>query len=172
MRSRAPGRSPAKMAMATAVAIAASAATGGRKNVTGTSSATATVADTPGMAPVKRPNRQARKMTSRTSKVKTSSNAAARFCIMRLQPAAQKTRGQRHAQRIDEHELERQRERDREHGRRQHVTPATRRRKQSEYDHRAHRHEAEGLRCEDVKQHAGNNQAQHDPAARLSCPRL
>ena len=56
MRSSAPGRSPAKIAMAVAVTIAASAGTGSMKKVTGTSSAVAMVAERPGIAPMNRPN--------------------------------------------------------------------------------------------------------------------
>src|SRR5512133_4039880 len=55
MRSRQPGMSPEKIAMAVAVTMAAIAGTGGMKNVTGTSSATAMVALKPGTAPTKRP---------------------------------------------------------------------------------------------------------------------
>ncbi len=57
MRTSAPGRSPAKIAMAVAVTIEAIAGTGGMKKVTGTSRAVAMVAVRPGMAPTNRPNR-------------------------------------------------------------------------------------------------------------------
>src|SRR5512143_481943 len=56
MRSSAPGMSPAKIAIAVQVTIAATAGTGGMKNVTGTSSAVAIVAVSPGTAPTNSPN--------------------------------------------------------------------------------------------------------------------
>src|SRR6187200_2494761 len=55
MRSRQPGMSPEKIAMAVAVTIAATAGTGGMKKVIGTSSAVAMVAVRPGMQPKTRP---------------------------------------------------------------------------------------------------------------------
>ena len=51
--------SPEKMAIAVAVTIAAIAGIGGMKNVTGTSSAVAIVAVSPGTAPTKSPNSDA-----------------------------------------------------------------------------------------------------------------
>ena len=65
MRTRAPGRSPAKIAMAVVVTMAASAGTGSMKKVTGTSSAVAMVAVSPGIAPTNRPNAEASAMISR-----------------------------------------------------------------------------------------------------------
>ena len=65
MRTRAPGRSPAKIAMAVAVTIAAIAGCGAMKKVTGTSSAVAMVAVRPGMPPTKRPKTPAHTITSR-----------------------------------------------------------------------------------------------------------
>ena len=56
MRSSAPGMSPAKIAIAVQLTIAATAGTGGMKKVTGTSSAVAIVAVSPGTAPTNRPN--------------------------------------------------------------------------------------------------------------------
>src|SRR4051812_25344820 len=64
MRSRQPGMSPEKIAIAVAVTIAAIAGMGGMKNVTGTSSAVAIVAVSPGTAPTNRPNSDAPSMTS------------------------------------------------------------------------------------------------------------
>ena len=55
MRSSALGMSPEKMAIAVAVTMAATAGTGAMKKVTGTSSAVAMVAVSPGMAPTNRP---------------------------------------------------------------------------------------------------------------------
>ena len=66
MRSRQPGMSPEKMAIAVAVTIAATAGTGGMKKVTGTSSAVAMVAVSPGTAPTNRPYSAEKKMTVRT----------------------------------------------------------------------------------------------------------
>ncbi len=66
MRSRQPGMSPAKIAMAVAVTIAAIAGTGSMKKVTGTSSAVAMVAVSPGIAPTNSPNAAEPKMTSST----------------------------------------------------------------------------------------------------------
>ena len=59
MRSRQPGMSPAKIAIAVAVTMAAIAGIGAMKNVTGTSSAVAIVAVRPGIAPTNRPNSDA-----------------------------------------------------------------------------------------------------------------
>src|SRR5437667_10747442 len=56
MRIRQPGMSPEKIAIAVAVTIAAIAMIGGMKNVTGTSSAVAIVAVSPGTAPTNSPN--------------------------------------------------------------------------------------------------------------------
>jgi len=55
MRSKQPGMSPEKIAMAVAVTMAATAGIGGMKKVTGTNSAVAMVAVSPGTAPTKRP---------------------------------------------------------------------------------------------------------------------
>ena len=65
MRTRAPGRSPAKIAIAVVATMAASAGTGSMKNVTGTSSAVAMVAVSPGMAPTNRPKAAATTITNR-----------------------------------------------------------------------------------------------------------
>ena len=64
MRSRQPGMSPEKIAIAVAVTIAAIAGIGAMKKVTGTSNAVAIVAVNPGTAPTKRPNSDAPSMTS------------------------------------------------------------------------------------------------------------
>ena len=56
MRSSVPGMSPAKIAMALAATMAPIAGTGSMKKVTGTSSAVAMVAVSPGIAPTNRPN--------------------------------------------------------------------------------------------------------------------
>src|SRR6476659_786568 len=64
MRNRQPGMSPEKIAIAVAVTIAAIAGIGAMKKVTGTSSAVAIVAVSPGTAPTNRPNSDAPIMTS------------------------------------------------------------------------------------------------------------
>ena len=64
MRTRQPGISPEKIAMAVAVTMEAIAGTGGMKNVTGTSSAVAIVAVSPGTAPTNRPNAAEARMTA------------------------------------------------------------------------------------------------------------
>ena len=56
--------SPEKIAIAVAVTIAAIAVIGGMKNVTGTSSAVAIVAVSPGTAPTNSPNSDAPSITS------------------------------------------------------------------------------------------------------------
>jgi len=66
MRSRQPGISPEKIAIAVADTIAATAGTAGMKKVTGTSNATAMVALRPGMAPMNKPNMDEPKMTANT----------------------------------------------------------------------------------------------------------
>ncbi len=66
MRSSALGMSPEKMAIAVAVTMAATAGTGGMKKVTGTSSAVAMVAVSPGIAPTNRPYSADSAMTSST----------------------------------------------------------------------------------------------------------
>jgi hypothetical protein len=66
MRSSALGMSPLKMAIAVAVTMAATAGTGAMKNVTGTSSAVAMVAVSPGMAPTNRPYSADSTITSST----------------------------------------------------------------------------------------------------------
>ena len=55
MRRKQLGMSPAKIAIAVAVTMDASAGTGGMKNVTGTRSAVAIVAVSPGTAPTNKP---------------------------------------------------------------------------------------------------------------------
>ena len=66
MRNKAPGMSPAKIDMAEQATMAPMAATGDRKKVTGTSSATAIVALSPGVAPTKRPKAAPRRITPMT----------------------------------------------------------------------------------------------------------
>src|SRR5215213_948054 len=88
MRSRQLGMSPAKIAIAVAVTIEATAGTGGMKNVTGTSSAVAMVAVSPGIAPTKRPNTAEARITHSTYQSKTSAKAWLRTPIARAVPRA------------------------------------------------------------------------------------
>src|SRR5512134_1781352 len=76
MRSRQLGMSPAKIAIAVAVTIEAIAGTGSMKNVTGTSSAVAMVAVSPGTAPTNRPNAADARITQSTYGSNTSANAS------------------------------------------------------------------------------------------------
>src|SRR5215203_474867 len=75
MRSIAAGMSPAKIAMAVAVTMAPRAGTGSMKNVTGTRSAVAIVAVSPGMAPTNIPNAADAAMTHSTLNWKTRPKA-------------------------------------------------------------------------------------------------
>src|SRR5438552_15322160 len=75
MRSRQPGTSPEKIAMAVAVTMAAIAGIGPMKNVTGTRSAVAMVAVSPGTAPTKSPNSDAASMTTMLYGSSTIANA-------------------------------------------------------------------------------------------------
>ena len=61
--------------------MAAIAGTGGMKNVTGTSSAVAIVAVSPGTAPTNKPKSDAANMTHRLYGAKTSSNAVPMSCM-------------------------------------------------------------------------------------------
>src|SRR5262245_47755327 len=76
MRRKQLGISPAKIAIAVAVTIEAIAGTGGMKNVTGTSSAVAIVAVSPGTAPTNRPNSAEPKITHSTYGSSTSFSAS------------------------------------------------------------------------------------------------
>src|SRR5918992_779857 len=76
MRSNAPGMSPAKIAIAVAVTIEAIAGTGSMKKVTGTRSAVAIVAVSPGTAPTKSPNAAEARITQSTYGSKTSRSAS------------------------------------------------------------------------------------------------
>src|SRR5690349_19417802 len=105
MRRKQLGMSPAKIAMAVAVTIDAIAGTGGMKNVTGTRSAVAIVAVSPGTAPTNRPNSAEAKITHSTYGSNTSAKAAATVAIsehQRLEHAP----GQRDAQKLVEREVD------------------------------------------------------------------
>jgi len=75
MRIRQPGMSPENMAIAVAVTMAAMAGIGAMKNVTGTSSAVAIVAVSPGTAPTKSPNSDAASITQMLYGSKTRTKA-------------------------------------------------------------------------------------------------
>ena len=82
MRSRQLGMSPAKIAIAVAVTIEAMAGTGGMKKVTGTSSAVAIVAVSPGTAPTNKPKIADARITHSTYGSNTSQNACTRTPLM------------------------------------------------------------------------------------------
>src|SRR5688572_20777957 len=88
MRSRQLGISPAKIAIAVAVTMQAIAGTGGMKKVTGTSSAVAMVAVSPGTAPTNRPNIAEPRITHNTYQSKTSAKAWLRTPTARAVPRA------------------------------------------------------------------------------------
>src|SRR5262245_34578906 len=89
MRRKQLGMSPAKIAMAVAVTIEAIAGTGGMKKVTGTSSAVAMVAVSPGTAPTNRPNIAEPRMTQSTYGSSSSAKAWERMeAVMRLESEA------------------------------------------------------------------------------------
>jgi hypothetical protein len=79
MRRKQLGMSPAKIAIAVAVTIEAIAGTGGMKNVTGTSSAVAIVAVSPGTAPTNRPKIAEPRMTHNTYGSSTCMSACQRI---------------------------------------------------------------------------------------------
>src|SRR5438067_12184439 len=104
MRSRQPGMSPEKIAIAVAVTIAAIAGIGGMKNVTGTRSAVAIVAVRPGTAPTNRPNSDAPSITTMVYGSNTIANACNHAELMRClcSPchALQHAPRQRHTQQL------------------------------------------------------------------------
>src|SRR3546814_1429183 len=107
MRSKAPGISPAKIAIAVQLTIAAIAGTGCMKKVTGTSKAVAIVAESPGMAPTKRPKTDERAMTHSTSGCRIRSKAASNAVIASPQIGRQRTARQRHQQQAREQKPDR-----------------------------------------------------------------
>src|SRR5512144_317794 len=117
MRIRQPGMSPEKIAIAVAVTIAAIAGIGAMKNVTGTSSAVAIVAVSPGTAPTNRPNSDAPAITTIVYGSSTIENACAHAGLIeasegfplpgdRLQHAPR----QRNAQQLVENVMDREHE--------------------------------------------------------------
>src|SRR5689334_2821506 len=99
MRSRQLGMSPANIAIAVAVTIEAIAGTGGMKNVTGTSSAVAIVAVSPGTAPTNRPNIAEPRITHSTYGSRTNLSASKSIAL-------EKSPRQRNAQRLVEREMD------------------------------------------------------------------
>src|SRR5258706_3200917 len=123
MRSRQLGISPAKIAIAVAVTIEAIAGTGGMKNVTGTRSAVAMVAVSPGTAPTKSPKMADARITHSTYGSNTRANACARTLAVSdssygsERPPFEHPPRQRHAQELVEREVDHQRGDDRDrHG--------------------------------------------------------
>src|SRR5919109_2641566 len=108
MRSRQLGMSPAKIAIAVAVTIEAIAGTGSIKKVTGTRSAVAMVAVSPGTAPTKRPNAAEARITHSTYGSSTSRSASKSIAL-------EETPGQRNAQELVEREMDRDAGHDRDH---------------------------------------------------------
>src|SRR5678816_4406882 len=110
MRSRQPGMSPEKIAIAVAVTMAAMAGIGAMKNVTGTSSAVAIVAVRPGTAPTNSPNSDAPSMTERLYGANTAVKACSQASVTRglarcsalPRERLQHTPGQGHAQQLVE----------------------------------------------------------------------
>ena len=116
--------SPEKIAIAVAVTMAAIAGTGAMKNVTGTSSAVAMVAVSPGTAPTKRPNSDATSITTRLYGSNTIANAWTHALLMTANPsplsrrlprdALQKAPGERDLQQLVERVVDAQRHHERE----------------------------------------------------------
>src|SRR5687768_5897196 len=112
MRRKQLGMSPAKIAMAVAVTMEAIAGTGGMKKVTGTSSAVAIVAVSPGTAPTNRPNTAEARITHSTYGSNTSAKAAASVSIGLEGEALEHPPGQRDAQQLVEREVDEDRRHD------------------------------------------------------------
>src|SRR5512141_1336859 len=114
MRSRQPGMAPEKIAIAVAVTIAAMAGIGAMKNVTGTSSAVAIVAVSPGTAPTNSPNSEAPNITRMLNGSNTIEKACSQagLIVFLASPARsprrlpgdglQQSPGQRHPQQLVE----------------------------------------------------------------------
>ena len=84
--------SPEKIAIAVAVTIAAIAGIGAMKNVTGTSSAVAIVAVSPGTAPTNSPNSDAASITTMLYGSNTSVNACAQALLIAAPPSWMRAR--------------------------------------------------------------------------------
>src|SRR5215207_2021593 len=115
MRSSVAGMSPAKMAMAEQATIAPTAGTGSMKKVTGTSSAIAIVAVSPGIAPTKRPKIEAPRIVTITSHWNTRPNACW-IALIGLPPhRCEQAPGQRHVELVDEQVVDGEGDDDRQH---------------------------------------------------------
>src|SRR4030095_9932941 len=104
MRIRQPGISPENIAIAVAVTMAAMAGMGGMKNVTGTSSAVAIVAVSPGTAPTNRPKSAANSITTQLYRANPSAAAGSQASLIAGSPchALQHAPRQRHLQHLVE----------------------------------------------------------------------
>src|SRR5580765_3113350 len=118
MRRKQLGMSPAKIAIAVAVTIEAIAGIGAMKNVTGTSSAVAMVAVSPGTAPTNSPNSDATTITKRLYGSNTIEKACAQAALTPISPrlalrlpcdALQQPPGQRHLEQLVERVVDHQR---------------------------------------------------------------
>src|SRR5690349_18266710 len=104
--------SPEKIAIAVAVTIAAMAGIGAMKKVTGTSSAVAIVAVSPGTAPTKSPNSDAKNITTMLYGSNTIENAWAHAPLIGISspcPVGQQAPGQRHLEHLVERVVNEQR---------------------------------------------------------------
>src|SRR5215470_1139598 len=117
MRIRQPGMSPEKIAIAVAVTIDAIAGTGAMKNVTGTRSAVAIVAVSPGTAPTNRPNSAETNITATVYGSNTSANAA-RMSFISPRKAFQHAPRQGNPQQLVEQHVDHERGADRHRERR------------------------------------------------------
>src|SRR5947199_10098985 len=107
MRSRQLGMSPAKIAIAVAVTMEATAGTGGMKKVTGTSSAVAMVAVSPGTAPTNSPNTAEPRITQTTKASNNCDSAWARTVpVTSEREAPEHAPGQRAAPQLEELEVD------------------------------------------------------------------
>ena len=132
MRSSAPGMSPEKIAIAVAVTIDATAGTGGMKKVTGTSSAVAIVAVSPGMQPTNRPYTAEAAITvehvrveDELERLQVDVHAGRPFVDeVELVEDGQHAPGQRDAQQLVEHEVDEEHRADRHRHRHLVLTPS------------------------------------------------
>src|SRR5262245_29745821 len=122
MRTRQPGMSPEKIAIAVAVTIEAIAGTGGMKKVTGTRSAVAMVAVSPGTAPTNSPNTADARMTAIVYGSNTSANAV-RIASISPEDRFEHAPRERHTQQLVEQGVDHERRAERDDDRRQHAHP-------------------------------------------------
>src|SRR4051794_710569 len=169
MRSRVPGISPAKIAIAEQVTMAPIAETGDMKKVIGTRSAVAMVAVRPGTAPTNKPNRAASTMVTSTSGWKTIS-AASRIPVKespspRRNIAPRKRNAQQAVEAIMHHHGDSDRQ-----DRHQHRTDAKHGEQHRErYERR--RDESQRRRSQDVEHHQRYRDRQRPQMMPGPCPR-